>query len=143
MAKRWEIKPLPSRLFTRQQAVPCYKCEQEAGLAGDGECAYLGDGNGNYRLACRHCGWRNIFDLTKSADRAAEHMKELAAYFQAVAEGVRRVFADKRASKTKQPPAASQRIQSSIPAPTGDSVFAGLDLGAMITQEVRKIKRQV
>ena len=57
------------RLFKHDDPIPCLRCDQQIGRAGDGDVVGFGDGNGNRELKCSACGWINAFDVTKSQDR--------------------------------------------------------------------------
>lgn len=81
------------RLFTFDDTVPCFMCGADVVRAGDGEIAMFGDGNGNRDATCPDCGYKNIWDVTKSKKKAAEYMASMTSVFDQIRQANARYFA--------------------------------------------------
>jgi hypothetical protein len=142
------------RLFAFDQRVPCSMCRGDLGPARDGVVVGFGDGNGNREMKCPGCGWKNIYDCTRSADDAAAHMlrhKELLA-------GIRAqtiiAFAPQRAPWAVKLAAAEGLTEKQVggnprrSAKTFDlpdepvpPLMSAFDLGALISEEAGHVRR--
>jgi hypothetical protein len=144
------------RLFAFDQRVPCSMCRRDLGPAKDGMVVGFGDGNGNREMKCQGCGWKNIFDCTRSQEEAEAHMTR----HKELLEGSRNqtiiAFALQRASWAIKIATAEGLMAKSVggnprksaktfdlPDEPPSEAVSAFDLGALISEEAGHVRRAV
>ena len=142
------------RLFGFDQRVPCSMCRRDLGPAKDGVVVGFGDGNGNREMKCPDCGWKNIYDCTRSPEEAEAHMARHKELIESSRNQTIIAFAMQRAcwaikiaqaeGLTGKSAGGNPRKSAKTfdlpdePSPAPASAF---DLGALISEEAGHVRR--